>query len=96
MPLVFAAEEGQQATSKLYYYALAALGCAIGIGVAAVGSGIGQGIATGKAVEGISRNPGTSGKITVTLIIGLAMMESLVIYALVVVLIILFVNPFKI
>jgi F-type H+-transporting ATPase subunit c len=44
------------------------------------------------AVEGIARNPGASGKIQVAMIIGLALIESLVIYALVVVLIILFVK----
>ncbi len=80
--------------SNVLYYALAALGCGVGIGLGAIGSGIGMGIGTSKACEGIARNPGTTGKITTTLIIGLALMESLTIYALVVVLIILFVNPF--
>jgi F-type H+-transporting ATPase subunit c len=37
-----------------------------------------------KACEGVARNPGASGKITTTLIIGLAMIESLAIYALLV------------
>mgnify|MGYP000589273628 CR=1 FL=1 len=45
------------------------------------------------ATEGIARNPGASGKITTTLIIGLAMIESLCIYALVVALIILYAYP---
>ncbi|MFN3740075.1 MAG: ATP synthase F0 subunit C [Thermodesulfovibrionales bacterium] len=75
---------------------MAALGCAIGIGLAALGTGIGQGIGLSRACEGVARNPGVSGKIMTTLIIGLAMIESLAIYALVVVLIILFANPFKI
>lgn len=81
--------------SKIYYYAFAALGCGLAIGLAALGTGIGQGIGLSKACEGVARNPGVSGKITTTLIIGLAMIESLAIYALVVVLIILFMNPFK-
>jgi F-type H+-transporting ATPase subunit c len=94
-PLCFAEAEAAAAKgSNVYYYAMAALGCGIGIGLGAIGSGIGQGIATSKACEGIARNPGTTGKITTTLIIGLAMIESLTIYALVVVLVILFVNPF--
>lgn len=80
--------------SNIFFYAMAALGCGVGIGLGAIGAGVGQGIATSKACEGIARNPGTTGKITTTLIIGLAMMESLTIYALVVVLVILFVNPF--
>ena len=94
-PLCFAAEaEATGKDSNIFYYALAALGCGVGIGLGAIGSGIGMGIGTSKACEGIARNPGTTGKITTTLIIGLALMESLTIYALVVVLIILFVNPF--
>jgi F-type H+-transporting ATPase subunit c len=92
-PLCFAAEAAEKG-SNIFYYAMAALGCGVGIGLGAIGAGIGQGIATSKACEGIARNPGTTGKITTTLIIGLAMMESLTIYALVVVLVILFVNPF--
>ncbi|MGE5892730.1 MAG: ATP synthase F0 subunit C [bacterium] len=62
----------------------AALGAAVGIGLAALGTGIGQGIGLSKACEGVARNPSASGKITTTLIIGLAMIESLAIYALLV------------
>ena len=75
---------------------MAALAAGLAIGVAAFGTGIGQGMGLKGATEGIARNPGASGKITTTLIIGLAMIESLAIYALVVALILLFVNPFKI
>jgi F-type H+-transporting ATPase subunit c len=98
-PVAFAEEATAQASaaagSKVYYFAFAALGCGLAIGLAALGTGIGQGIGLSKACEGVARNPGVSGKITTTLIIGLAMIESLAIYALVVVLIILFMNPFK-
>jgi len=96
-PIAFA-EEGAAAQGvsegKYGYYSLAALACGIGIGLAALGTGIGQGIGLSKAAEGVARNPSASGKVTTTLIIGLAMIESLCIYALVVVLIILFVKPF--
>lgn len=67
----------------------------IGMGLGAIGTGIGQGFAVKGAVEGISRNPSASGKILTSMMIGLAMIESLAIYALVVALIILFANPFK-
>ncbi len=70
--------------AKLRYYAIAALASGIAIGVAALGAGIGQGLGLKGATEGIARNPGASGKITTTLIIGLAMIESLAIYALLV------------
>ena len=67
----------------------------IGMGLGAVGTGIGQGMAVKGAVEGVARNPGASGKILTTMMIGLAMIESLAIYALVICLIILFANPYK-
>ena len=63
---------------------MAALAAGLAIGVAAFGTGIGQGMGLKGATEGIARNPGASGKITTTLIIGLAMIESLAIYALLV------------
>ncbi|MEW6213688.1 MAG: ATP synthase F0 subunit C [Nitrospirota bacterium] len=95
-PFAFA-EEAAAVTGKgsnIFYYAMAAIAAGIGVGIGALGCGIGQGVATAKACEGIARNPGASGKITTSLIIGLAMVESLTIYALVIALIILFVNPF--
>jgi F-type H+-transporting ATPase subunit c len=67
------------------------IGAGLAIGVAALGTGIGQGNAIKGAVEGISRNPSAAGKISTTMIIGLALIESLAIYALVVALILLFV-----
>ena len=72
----------------------ASLGLAIGMAVAAAGCGIGQGLGLKSACEGIARNPDAAGKIQVSLILGLAFVESLAIYSLVVNLIILFANPF--
>ena len=54
------------------------------IGIAAFGCGMGQGRAAAAALEGIARNPNASGKILVPLILGLALIESLAIYALVI------------
>ncbi len=65
----------------------------IAIGVAAFGCGIGQGFGLNGATQGVARNPEASGKITVTLLIGLAMIESLCIYALVVALILIYAHP---
>lgn len=92
-PVAMAAEEGGKGDP----IALAAimLGAGLGIGLAALGTGIGQGHAIRGATEGVSRNPGASGKILTTMLVGLAMVESLAIYALVVALILLFANPFK-
>ena len=63
-------------------YAVLAAGLAIGI--AAFGGALGQGKAAAAAVEGIARNPGASGKVFTPMILGLALIESLVIYALLV------------
>lgn len=77
-----------------WFFGMVVLAAGIGMGLATLGPGIGQGNATAKAVEGIARQPEASGKIMTTLIIGLALMESLVLYVLVVALILLFANPF--
>jgi F-type H+-transporting ATPase subunit c len=58
------------------------LGAALAIGLSALGGGIGQGHAAGSALEGIARNPQASGKIFVPMIVALALIESLVIYGL--------------
>ena len=101
-PMVLAAEPAAEqavaasATAKIDYFKVAAFSCAIGIGIAAFGGSLGMGRGLGSALEGIARNPGATGRIQVAMIIGFALIESLVIYTLVVVLIILFVNPFGI
>src|SRR5437762_1035824 len=63
-------------------YGLIALGAGLAIGLAALGGGIGQGRAAGSALDGIARNPQASGKIFVPMIVALALIESLVIYGL--------------
>jgi F-type H+-transporting ATPase subunit c len=84
---------GTAAASLGRFFSYAVIAAGFGIGIAAFGTGIGQGLAINKSVEGIARNPEASGKITVTMLIGLAMIESLCIYALVVALIILYAYP---
>jgi F-type H+-transporting ATPase subunit c len=56
----------------------------LAIGIAAFGGSLGQGRAAAAALEGIARNPNASGKIFTPMILGLALIESLVIYALVI------------
>jgi F-type H+-transporting ATPase subunit c len=67
--------------SQSGYIALAA---GLAIGLAALGCGIGQGRAAGSALDGIARNPGATDKIRGNFILGLALIESLAIYALVI------------
>ena len=54
------------------------------LGIAAAAGAIGQSRAIAAACEGIARNPGAAGAIRLSMIIGLARIESLVIYALVI------------
>lgn len=88
-----AAATGDSKAAGLNFFVMTVLASGACIAVAAFGGALGQGMSIKNAVEGIARNPEASGKITVTMIIGLALIESLVIYALVVVLIMLFANP---
>jgi F-type H+-transporting ATPase subunit c len=64
------------------------------IGLGTLSTGVAQGIAVNGAVQGIARQPEASGTIQTNLIIGLAFIESLAIYALVISLLLLFANPF--
>ena len=65
-----------------------AMGIAAGFGV--LGPGIGLGILVSKALEAIGRNPEAAGKVTATMFIGIAFVEALAIFALVVAFIIKF------
>lgn len=76
------------------FFTWCSVAAGIGMGIAAIGTGIGQGNGVRGACEGVSRNPEASGKILTSLILGLAMIESLAIYALVIELILLYANPF--
>jgi len=76
------------------FFVATVLAAGLSIGIGAHGTGIGMGNAIKGAVEGVSRNPDTYGRILTTMMIGLAMIESLAIYALIVSLILLFANPF--
>jgi F-type H+-transporting ATPase subunit c len=60
------------------------IGAAFVLGISAAAGAIGQSRAIAAAVEGIARNPSAAGPIRLAMIIGLALIESLVIYALVI------------
>jgi|SRR5580658_7288436 F-type H+-transporting ATPase subunit c len=63
---------------------LIALAANLGIGIAAFGSAIGQGRMAASAMESIGRNPNSAGQIFTPMIIGLAFIEALTLYALVI------------
>ncbi len=80
----FAQDQGHQIingwSSEMYKWAL--FSGAFALGIAAAAGAIGQSRAIAAACDGIARNPGASGEIRFALILGLALIESLVIYVL--------------
>ena len=86
------AQEAATATDTLIQWSIITAGFPLGI--AALGGAIGQGRAVASAAEAIARNPGAVGEIRGALILGLVLIESLVIYVLLVTLILFFIKPF--
>ncbi len=87
-PFLVVAQETFTETTKVmkfgaYRWALA-IGAGIAIGLAALGGAIGQGKVAAAAMEGIARNPEAGKRVLTPMIIALALIESLVIYALVI------------
>ena len=78
-PMAFAQDASAAPVDSMRYMA-----AGLSIGLAALGCGIGQGRAAAGALEGISRNPNAYSKIFTPMIIALALIESLSIYALLV------------
>ena len=101
-PFVFAAKEVAQAASAaagtVDYTKAIIIGCSLiaaGLAIAfgTIGTGNGMGAGLNGATNAVGRNPEAQGKILLTMMVGLAMIESLAIYALVVALILLYANP---
>jgi F-type H+-transporting ATPase subunit c len=61
-----------------------ALAAGLGLGIAAAGAGLGQGRAVAAAMESIGRNPSSADRVQTSMIIGIAFIEALAIYALVI------------
>lgn len=70
---------------------LKAIAVGVAIGLAAAGGAVGMGIVGGKAADGISRQPEMEGKIRTTLMLDLVFIETAIIYALLVVILVIFV-----
>jgi len=83
---VMAAEDGGAGSFKDY----GILAAGFGIAIAAFGGAFGQGRTASAALEGIARNPNAADRMFVPMVLGLVLIESLVIYALVVEILILF------
>ena len=70
---------------------LKAIAAGIAVGIAAAGGAVGMGLATAKSAEGIARQPEAEGKIRTMMMLGLVFIETAIIYALLVVILIIFV-----
>ena len=96
-PFAFAAAEAAKAATVDYTKAII-VGCSVlvaGLAIAfgTIGTGLGMGNGLNGATNAVGRNPEAQGKVLLTMMVGLAMIESLAIYALVVSLILLYANP---
>src|SRR3989442_10349934 len=78
VPALALAADGEVGANANDVKAYATIGAGIAIGLGAMGGAIGQGRAGASALEGIARNPGAAGKIQTPMILGLALIESLV------------------
>lgn len=88
---VYAQEAAAGATTVAQWSIITA---GFALALAALGAALGQGRAVASAAEAIARNPGAAGEIRGALILGLVLIESLVIYVLLISLILFFLNPF--
>ena len=87
-----AAEPGPQAEAREENtIGLKAIAAGLAVGLAAAGGAAAMGIATAKSTESIARQPEAEGKIRTTLMLGLVFIETAIIYALLVVILIIFV-----
>jgi len=82
VPLAAFAQDDRSGSNIFDVRAYASIGAGLAIGLAALGGTLGQGRAAAAALEGISRNPGAAARIQTPMILGLALIESLVIFAL--------------
>jgi F-type H+-transporting ATPase subunit c len=87
IPALALAAEGEALNRGIMY-----LGASLAIGLAAFGAGIGMGYLLRATQEGMARNPTVGGRIQTTMFIGLAFLETLALYGLLVAIIILFVK----
>jgi F-type H+-transporting ATPase subunit c len=96
----FAAKEVAQAApagtvdyTKAIIGAVSLFVAGLAIAFGTLGTGLGMGNGLNGATNAVGRNPEAQGKILLTMMVGLAMIESLAIYALVIALIVLYANP---
>jgi F-type H+-transporting ATPase subunit c len=84
LPLLAFAQDDRAGSNLFDVRGWAAAGAGLAIGLGVLGGSLGQGRAAAAALEGISRNPGAAARIQTPMILGLALIESLVLLAFVI------------
>lgn len=97
-PALAAAAEAVNPGAAIDYTKAIVVGCSIlaagfAIALGTIGTALGMGQGLSGAVTAVGRNPEAHGKVLITMLVGLAMIESLAIYALVIALVVLYANP---
>ncbi|RUM28283.1 MAG: ATP synthase F0 subunit C [Aquifex sp.] len=87
MPAMAMAAEGEASVAKGLLY----LGAGLAIGLAGLGAGVGMGHAVRGTQEGVARNPNAGGRLQTLMFIGLAFIETIALYGLLIAFILLFV-----
>ncbi|MBW6485069.1 MAG: ATP synthase F0 subunit C [Syntrophobacterales bacterium] len=92
-PAVAAAAGGAADSSKalVVVASIVVAGMTMAIGTITTALGMGNGLAA--AANAVGRNPEAQGKVLITMMVGLAMIESLAIYTLVIALVLIYANP---
>lgn len=88
--LTLVLREGNTVTIEM----LSILGAALAVSIGSIGPALAEGRAVAAALEAIARQPEAAGTLSRTLFVGLAMIETMAIYCLVIALLLLFANPF--
>lgn len=91
----WAAETDNQLSDSAFFFSVIAASCAFGMSIASAVCGIAQSKAIARAMDSIARQPAAYKDIQTLLIIGLALIESLALYTLVIALILIYAAPFS-
>jgi len=89
-----AESEGSGLSDKAFFFSVVAASCAFGMAIASAVCGLAQSKAIANAMDSIARQPTSFKDIQMLLIIGLALIESLALYTLVIALILIYASPF--
>ena len=76
------------------FFGSSAIAAGVGLGIAAAGCGIGMGLTVASTLQGIARQPELTGKLQLNMMIGLAFIESQILYVLFIAILLIFANPF--